>query len=787
MGQGADSAGRVAASGRGVGSRRRALACALALAASAPRAEVTLDGTLGPIVDLDAAQAGQYLIPESVGTLRGANLFHSFARFSLSQGQSASFTGPAGIGQVLARVTGGEASSIDGTLRSSLPGASLWLINPAGVVFGPNATLEVDGSFHAATAGQLRLADGALFSALDPAGSTLSAAPPEAFGFLDAQPPAGVEARGASLAVPAGRALTLAGATAGVGGGSALSAPAGRLLLVGLGGAGEVRPGAPDLLAEGVARAGAGPVPGSPPVVEPGGAIRIRAGQFVVDGASVTSLAVGQPEGGAVDVQAEQMTVRSGGRVVSVVPGPADGAGLDLRVGQLQLIGQPGDAFLFFDPTTVASLLPVFTGVASIVEQSASGRGASINVSGGSLTLAEGAALVGLTLGPGDGGDLALEASETIAIEQRAVLGALTLGAGRSGSVSVSAPAVLLRGDGTLAAGGIGSSTLLEGTAGDVEVRASRTLQLTDGASIDASTLTTGQGGSVRVSAPEILIGPRAKITAGTFGQGAGGNISVEGGLVSMQGAAQDAAELAALLREGFPQDPWLAARVLTLQTGINLSSYAVNAGGGAAGTAGSATLRGASLQMRQGSAIETRAQVSDGGNVALDFTDLVLLSEAALTTSVSLGTGVGGNIDVRTGFLVLQAGRIEANAFGGPGGNITILAANLLQDPASVIEASSAQSVDGTITIEAPQVDVSAAVAVLPENVADASTLLSRRCEGRAAGSQSSLAVQRPVAPALGFVLPVLSGAVPSSTSAVAAGAEEIADLPVPGPGCGA
>ena len=81
----------------------------------------------------------------------GGNLFHSFSQLNLSRTESATFSGPPTVQNVLARVTGG-ASSIDGTLRSTIPGANLYLINPGGVMFGPNARVDVSGSFVVSTA-----------------------------------------------------------------------------------------------------------------------------------------------------------------------------------------------------------------------------------------------------------------------------------------------------------------------------------------------------------------------------------------------------------------------------------------------------------------------------------------------------------------------------------------------------------------------------------------------------------------------------------------------------------
>src|SRR5215813_6306433 len=151
-----------------------------------------------------------YAIPDSVGQIRGPNLFHSFGQFNLSQGESATFTGSNTIANIIGRVTGGSPSSIDGTIRSQIPGANLYLLNPRGVMFGPNASLDVSGSFHVSTADYLRLVDGARFFARLSDTSTLSVAPPVAFGFLGPTP-AAITIQGSSLKVSEGQTLSVIG------------------------------------------------------------------------------------------------------------------------------------------------------------------------------------------------------------------------------------------------------------------------------------------------------------------------------------------------------------------------------------------------------------------------------------------------------------------------------------------------------------------------------------------------------------------------------------------------
>src|SRR5437867_5483001 len=122
---------------------------------------ITSDGKLPTPTSVSKA-ANVYNI--NGGTIRGSNLFHSFQFFNVGTGDIASFNGPANIANILSRVTGGQ-STIDGQFRSAITGANQYLMHPAGVVFGPNATLNVSGSFHVTTADYLKLGDGIRFSA----------------------------------------------------------------------------------------------------------------------------------------------------------------------------------------------------------------------------------------------------------------------------------------------------------------------------------------------------------------------------------------------------------------------------------------------------------------------------------------------------------------------------------------------------------------------------------------------------------------------------------------------
>ena len=306
--------------------------------------KITVDGTLGTTV----TRSGTTTFNIDGGTIKGTNLFQSFGQFSVGTNDIASFNGPPGIQNILSRVTGGTRSDIDGTLRSTISGANLFLMNPSGILFGPNAQLSVSGSFHATTADYIGLTDGTRFNSVpSSADNLLSTFPPAAFGFLTSNPaPIDVQtgvfdfSRATQptrykniLQVPVGQTLSFVGGTVNVGAAGSppsgfVFAPAGRVNLVSVASPGEASfNNDRSINVGGFAQLGEINIKGNSFIDAKN--IFIRSGQLTIEDATVfpgllfliqaSSLA---PDGGGVDIGASgEVKITASGGFAQNTPG----------------------------------------------------------------------------------------------------------------------------------------------------------------------------------------------------------------------------------------------------------------------------------------------------------------------------------------------------------------------------------------------------------------------------------------------------------------------------------
>lgn len=136
------------------------------------------DGTKSAVTRQD----NRFNITEGTLSADGANLFHSFREFNLQKGQTASFSSTETIKNILTRVTGGNQSFINGNLEVVGSKANLYIMNPAGIVFGASAQLNVPASFTATTASAIGFGQ-AWFSATGTNNHEYPIGTPRAFAF----------------------------------------------------------------------------------------------------------------------------------------------------------------------------------------------------------------------------------------------------------------------------------------------------------------------------------------------------------------------------------------------------------------------------------------------------------------------------------------------------------------------------------------------------------------------------------------------------------------------------
>jgi large exoprotein involved in heme utilization and adhesion len=153
-------------------------------------------------------------------------------------------------------------------------------------------------------------------------------------------------------------------------------------------------------------------------------------------------------------------------------------------------------------------------------------------------------------------------------------------------------------------------------------------------------------------------------------------------------------------------------------------------------GNAGSINVAASDALRIFGGTISSEALNADGGNIDIRVGNLVHLRNSEITTAVGSGAGAGGNIFIDPTFVILENSRITANAFGGPGGNIRIIATYFLNTLNSLVDASSQAGIPGTVSISAPNTNLSTQLKVLPAAFFDATQLVREACAGRGVAS---------------------------------------------------
>ncbi len=647
-------------------------ACCL-ISGTPARSQIAADGSLP--TQVTGADSVNYTIEG--GSRAGNNLFHSFREFSVPTGGSAFFNNAPDVQNIISRVTGRNISNIDGILRAN-GSANLFILNPSGVIFGPNASLEIGGSFVGTTANRLKFADGAEFSATD------STAPP----LLTVSVPVGLQFGANPGAIVNRSQATVANSPTGQPVG--LQVQLGQTLaLVG----GEVRLEGGNLTA-------------------PGGRIELGsvAGNSSVNLNSTNGNFALSYEG----VQNFQDINLSGGASVDVTSfNPAAGSG-NVRVQGRHVTLSEGSQIASFTSGTLSSGSIAITAAESVELM---GTGIKRDPRGDRPVPTS---LATTTIADGDAGDLTIATKRLIVRDGAGIFtdsvafpmqnpqgsaGNLRVTASESVEISGSSP--------ILGISTLNVETRTSGDAGILEIATGR-LILKDGARVSAATSGVGRGGTVRIVASELV-------------ELSGSGIDSKGEVVpsrlrATSTGAGDAGNLS------------IATNLLSLREGAEVTASGTGAGG-----AGNLQIQASQLLLDNGSRLRAETAAGNRGSIQLDSRNIVLRRNSSITTEAT-GTASGGNIAVSTDTLAaLENSQIIANAIQGAGGNIQINTQGIFLSPDSSITASSQFGVSGTVTINNPDVDPSSGLVDLPDALTDPTEQIAVGC---AADEGNSLTV---------------------------------------------
>jgi filamentous hemagglutinin family protein len=717
--------------------------------------QITLDGTMGGLPrTLPKDASNNIQIRAEFGQTRGANLFHSFGQFNVLDGERAAFTGPSSIANILGRVTGGDVSRIFGTVASEIPGANLFLLNPRGFLFGPNARLDVSGSFHASTASYVAFSDGTRFSAQPVAGEVLSIAQPSAFGFLGANGGAAptITVQGL-LQVPEGKTLSLVGGEVRIEGGT-LAAPGGRVQIVStrapVGSEAEVSlNGSFDANAfatlgqidiTGNALVGATEVVLTPedlPIGNGGGTVLIRGGALTVDGSRILADVAGDVAGARlIDVQVTGEMTLSNSASISALTITADRGG-DVRVASdsLRLRGSSFIETGTFFGSGSAGDLSVTTRTLSLMgsaridslSSSGTGQGGNLTVSVDTLDMRESSLIETANFGDGGAGDLSVVGRNLMVTDGARIHSITNLGIGRGGNVSVSATESLTMSGRDVfgTPSGIVSETLFDGSGGRVTV-STPSVTLADGATVSSTTFFgAGAAGDITVDTGSLSLTGGSTIASqvGSDSQGPGGRVTVTASgsaLVSGESGGIISASSGIAGFGGAPGELVVNAGALTLTDGAVIGTNNI-----LGPQSGNISITARSVVISRGGTVTSQALDQNAGRVTISA-PTITLNNGFVNTS-TIGTEAAGDILVDAGTLALGAGAQVASSSSdlasGRGGSVTVTASDVVsiagtapvpnfftQDASSGLFSTAANIGDaGQITVTAPALTIGA------------------------------------------------------------------------------
>ncbi|GFE69086.1 filamentous hemagglutinin N-terminal domain-containing protein [Chroococcus sp. FPU101] len=710
---------------------------------SAVKGQIVPDQTLGNESSIVVPEQIIKELPSSViqgGASRGTNLFHSFHEFNIDLGKAVYFNNPLGINSIFTRITGNKASQLLGRL-GVLGNANLLLLNPNGIIFGRNASLDVNGSFVATTANRIRFADRTLFSSNNNSlESILTISVPIGLDFFGNNQPIRVEGYGHNVNLraflPAQRFPTL----------SFLSVPTSKTLaLIG----GNVTLSGGVVQASGhieVASVDQGFVKWSG-FSESNNFSYQEVQKFKnVDLTSASLLDASGSFNGQINISANQLTLQGGSGILSQqVMG--EKSQIYLSLSALNINGGLTLKTLV-TPENYPIILPIFTSQGRTVkigdvitsffpnfilsEVLAQGQGTAITINTENLKISDGGQITTRTFGEATGGQIIIKAQnvqilgyanipEFISIGQAifSSINTSTFAQGNGGLISLSSNDLFIEQGGSLS-----STTFAFGKGGNINLKVNNLISLSgiipnvflqSSIKVVSTGQATGNAGDLTLQTTKLKLSNGGEISNSTYTQSNAGSSFISASeSITLDGVAdQDSRFPSTISSAGYtttqnlrdffsiaPLPTGNAGRLTITTPQLTISNGAViSVGNNGLGDAGQINIKTKNLQLDQGN-ITAATRTGKQGNINI-ISDLTRLSNNSSISAIAGTTSDGGNIFLNSSLLLIDGSQITADAIQGNGGNIDLRTLVIFKTLDSSITASSRLGIDGTINID--------------------------------------------------------------------------------------
>ncbi|MFB8788364.1 MAG: filamentous hemagglutinin N-terminal domain-containing protein [Potamolinea sp.] len=477
-----------------------------------------------------------------------------------------------------------------------------------------------------------------------------------------------------------------------------------------------------------------------------GGDINITSkGKVSANNSLIQSDTYGQGKGGNIRIAAESVSFSNGAQL------SASNSGVGNKAGSVSINATDSVSFDGVNSKGQSS------GAFSRVNLGAEGDGGEINISARSLWITNSAQISATTFGKGDAGNVNIVATDTVSFDggyisnqyPSTVASRVAPEAeGNGGNINITARSLSVSNGALLTA-----TTLGKGNAGNVNIVAKDTVSF-DGWDITNKNPTTvssrvalgaqGDGGNLNITARSLFVSNGALLSASISGKGDAGNVNITAtDTVSFDGTNSKGNPSVAVSRvnlgaQGNGRDINIKARSLTITNGAQLSVNSIGKG-----SAGNIMLTADFIFLDNQGRLTAETASGNGGNITLQGQGVLLLRNNSLI-STTAGTlragGNGGNIRIDTDLIVAipkENSDIKANAFQGRGGNISIATQGIFGieprtklTPKSDITASSEFGVNGVVAINTPEADPTRSLTTLPTDIVDITGLIDRRCE---------------------------------------------------------